>query len=156
VNDYTEEFHRIYIRSREVEEIKEALARYVNGLRYGIQDELTMAKFHSIGESYQLALKAEENLSRRKQGSREKGTRGRGKKTIGREQSDDKENENAHSHGTEQNCCRPNTHLQTWRSLQPTWCVLGGTNLNPDPLSPQSGLLPSRLTPREAKGGRPY
>jgi hypothetical protein len=53
-------------------------------------------------------------------------------------------------------CCRPNTHLQTWRSLQPTWCVLGGTNLNPDPLSPQSGFLPSRLTPREAKGGRPY
>jgi hypothetical protein len=49
----------------------------------------------------------------------------------------------------------PNTHLQTWRSLQPTWCVLGGTNLNPDPLSPQSGLLPSRLTPREAKGVDP-
>jgi hypothetical protein len=52
-------------------------------------------------------------------------------------------------------CCHPNTHLQTWRSLQPTWCVLGGTNLNPDPLSPQSGLLPSRLTPREAKGVDP-
>jgi hypothetical protein len=53
-------------------------------------------------------------------------------------------------------CCCPNTHLQKWRSLQPTWCVLGGTNLNPDPLSPQSRLILSRLTPREAKGGRPY
>jgi hypothetical protein len=53
-------------------------------------------------------------------------------------------------------CCRPYTHLQSWRSLQPTWCVLGGTNLSLDPLSPRSRLLPSRLTPREAKGGRPY
>jgi hypothetical protein len=53
-------------------------------------------------------------------------------------------------------CCRPYTHLQTWRSLQPTWCVLGGTNLSLDPLSPRSRPLPSRLTPREAKGGRPY
>jgi hypothetical protein len=28
--------------------------------------------------------------------------------------------------------------------------------LSPNPLSPRLGLLPSRLTPREAKGGRPY
>ena len=53
-------------------------------------------------------------------------------------------------------CCRPYTHLQAWKSLQPTWCVLGGTSLSPKPLSPRFGLLLSRLTPREAKGGRPY
>jgi hypothetical protein len=49
-------------------------------------------------------------------------------------------------------CHCPYTHLQTWRSLQPTWCVLGGTSLSPNPLSPRFGLLSSR----EAKGGRPY
>jgi hypothetical protein len=53
-------------------------------------------------------------------------------------------------------CCRFYTHLLTWRSLQPTWCVLRGTSLSPNPLSPRSRPLPSRLTPREAKGGRPY
>ena len=53
-------------------------------------------------------------------------------------------------------CFHPYTHLQAWRSLQPTWCVLRGTSLSLDPLSPQSRPLPSRLTPREAKGGRPY
>jgi hypothetical protein len=60
------------------------------------------------------------------------------------------------SHFNAQIVLPPNTHLQTWRSLQPTWCVLGGKNLSLDPLSPQSRLLPSRPTPREAKGGRPY
>jgi hypothetical protein len=44
-------------------------------------------------------------------------------------------------------CYRPYTHLLTWRSLQPTWCVLGGTSLSPNPLSPRFGLLPSRITP---------
>jgi hypothetical protein len=52
-------------------------------------------------------------------------------------------------------CCCPNTHLQSWRSPQPTWCVLGGTNLSLDPLSPRSRPLSSRLTPREAKGVDP-
>jgi hypothetical protein len=48
------------------------------------------------------------------------------------------------------------THLLMWRNIQPTWCVLGDTSLSPNPLSPRFGLLSSRLTPREAKGGRPY
>jgi hypothetical protein len=52
-------------------------------------------------------------------------------------------------------CYRPNTHLQTWKSLNPLSVSLEAQCLNPNPLSPRFGFLPSRLTPREAKGGKP-
>ena len=39
-------------------------ARYVNGLKFSIQDELSMHRVNSMEEAYQLALKAEEKQNR--------------------------------------------------------------------------------------------
>jgi hypothetical protein len=50
----------------------EKLSRYMNGLRYEIQDELNMATIRTLEDAYQLALKAEEKLSH-KQSQRGKG-----------------------------------------------------------------------------------
>ena len=36
VKEYTEEFYRLDIRSRHVDDDVEKIARYINGLRYGI------------------------------------------------------------------------------------------------------------------------
>jgi hypothetical protein len=48
------------------------VARYLNGLRYDIQDELSMVTIRTVEDAYQMALKAEEKLSR-KQGQRGRG-----------------------------------------------------------------------------------
>jgi hypothetical protein len=44
---------------------KEKVARYINGLRYDIQDEISMATVRTIEDAYQIALKAEEKLARK-------------------------------------------------------------------------------------------
>jgi hypothetical protein len=38
----------------------------MNGLRYEIQDEISMMIIRTIGDAYQVALKAEENLAKNK------------------------------------------------------------------------------------------
>jgi hypothetical protein len=48
------------------------VARYLNGLRYEIQDELSMVTIRTVEDMYQMALRAEEKLSR-KQGQRGRG-----------------------------------------------------------------------------------
>ena len=40
VRDYTEEFYKVNIRSGHMEDTPERVARYVNGIRFHIQDEL--------------------------------------------------------------------------------------------------------------------
>jgi hypothetical protein len=45
----------------------------MNGLRYDIQDEMSMVTIRTVEDAYQMALKAEEKLSRKK------GQRGRGR-----------------------------------------------------------------------------
>ena len=42
VKEYTEEFYRLNIRAGHRESDDEKVARYLNGLRYDIQDELSM------------------------------------------------------------------------------------------------------------------
>jgi hypothetical protein len=42
VKQYTEEFHRINIRVDHRESDDEKVSRYMNGLRYDIQDEMSM------------------------------------------------------------------------------------------------------------------
>jgi hypothetical protein len=42
VKEYTEEFYRINIRDFHRENDDEKVARYMNGLRYDIQDEMSM------------------------------------------------------------------------------------------------------------------
>ena len=72
VKEYTEEFYRLNIRAGHRESDDEKVARYLNGLRYDIQDELSMTTIRTIEDAYQMALKAEEKLSR-KQGQRGRG-----------------------------------------------------------------------------------
>ena len=51
---------------------EEKVARYINGLRYEIQDEISMMSVRTVEDPYQFALKAEEKLAR-KQNQRGKG-----------------------------------------------------------------------------------
>jgi hypothetical protein len=72
VKEYTEEFYRLNIRAGHRESDDEKVARYLNGLRYDIQDELSMVTIRTVEDAYQMALRAEEKLSR-KQGQRGRG-----------------------------------------------------------------------------------
>jgi hypothetical protein len=79
VKEYTEEFYRINIRAGHRESDDEKVSRYMNGLRYDIQDEMSMMTIQTIEDAYQMALKDEEKLSR-KQGQRGRGrSQSRGK-----------------------------------------------------------------------------
>jgi hypothetical protein len=42
VKEYTEEFYRLNIRAGQCESDDEKVSRYMNGLRYDIQDEMSM------------------------------------------------------------------------------------------------------------------
>jgi hypothetical protein len=48
------------------------VVRYMNGLRYDIQDEMSMVTIQTVEDAYQMALKVEEKLSR-KQSQRGRG-----------------------------------------------------------------------------------
>jgi hypothetical protein len=79
VKEYTEEFYRLNIRAGHRENDDEKVSRYMNGLRYDIQDEMSMMTIRNVEDSYQMALKAEEKLAR-KQGQRGRGrSQSRGK-----------------------------------------------------------------------------
>ena len=62
VKEYTEEFYKINLRARYIEDTVEKIARYLNGLRFDIQDELSLVSPTSVDEAYQYALKAEERI----------------------------------------------------------------------------------------------
>jgi hypothetical protein len=72
VREYTEEFYRLNIRAGHQESDDEKVVRYLNGLMYEIQDELSMVTIRTVEDAYQMALKAEEKLSC-KQGQRGRG-----------------------------------------------------------------------------------
>ena len=72
VKEYTEEFYRLNIRAGHQESDDENVARYMNVLRYNIQDDMSMMTIRTVEDAYQMALKAEEKLSR-KQGQRGRG-----------------------------------------------------------------------------------
>jgi hypothetical protein len=73
VKKYTEEFYRMNIRAGHRESDDEKVARYMNGLRYKIQDEMSMMTIQMVEDAYQMDLKEKEKLSRKK------GQRGRGR-----------------------------------------------------------------------------
>jgi hypothetical protein len=72
VKEYTEGSYRLNIREGHRESDDEKVARYLNGLRYDIQDELSMVTIRTVEDAYPMALKAEEKLSH-KQGQRGQG-----------------------------------------------------------------------------------
>ena len=75
VKDYIQEYYKLTIWSRHRELSKEKVARYINGLRFNIQDEVGMLNISSIEDAYEYALRDEEKLKRKNQG----GSRGKEK-----------------------------------------------------------------------------
>ena len=65
MKEYTEEFYQLNIRAGHRESDDEKVSRYLNGLRYDIQDELSMVTIRMVEDAYQMALKVEEKLSRK-------------------------------------------------------------------------------------------
>ena len=76
VKDYTEEFYKLDIRSRHVDDEIEKVARYPNELRSRIQDKMSFVKVDSVEKAYQYALKVEEILTKRYE-QRKRGRGGR-------------------------------------------------------------------------------
>jgi peptidyl-tRNA hydrolase len=72
VKECTEEFYRLNIGVGHHESDDEKVARYMNGLRYDIQDEMSMVTIRNVEDAYQVSLKAEKKLAR-KQGQRGRG-----------------------------------------------------------------------------------
>jgi hypothetical protein len=66
VKEYTEEFYRMNIRAGHRESDDEKVSRYMNGLSYEIQDEMSMMTIRMVEDAFQMALKVEEKLSRKK------------------------------------------------------------------------------------------
>jgi hypothetical protein len=66
LKEYTEEFYKVNIRAGHHESDDEKVSRYMNGLRYDIQDNMSMMIIRSVEDAYQMALKDEEKLSRKK------------------------------------------------------------------------------------------
>ena len=65
VKEYTEEFYRLNIRAGHRKRDDEKVSIYLNGLRYDIQDELSMVTIRMVEDAYQMDLKDEEKLSRK-------------------------------------------------------------------------------------------
>lgn len=57
VKEYTEEFYKVTISARYVEDNPKRVARYINYLRFEIQDELNLMSPGSIEEAQQFTLK---------------------------------------------------------------------------------------------------
>jgi hypothetical protein len=72
VKEYTKELYKLNIRTGQREKDEENVARYINGLRYEIQDEINMMSIRIVENAYQFALKSDEKLTR-KQNQRSKG-----------------------------------------------------------------------------------
>ena len=65
VREYTEEFYKVNIISGHMEDTPERVARYINGLRFGIQGELGLLSLRSVEEAYKVYLKIEEKMMRK-------------------------------------------------------------------------------------------
>ena len=65
VKEYTEEFFKLHIRVGHTQGGLERVARYINGLRYDIQDELSLLNLKTVEDAYQVASKVEEKLLRK-------------------------------------------------------------------------------------------
>jgi hypothetical protein len=63
VKEYTEEFYKINIREGHWESDDEKVSRYMNGLWYDIQGEMSMMIIQNVEDAYQMSLKAKEKLS---------------------------------------------------------------------------------------------
>ena len=60
MEELTNEFYQLSIHVDHQETDEQLDARYVNCLKFSIQDELSMHRVRNVEEAYQLALKAKE------------------------------------------------------------------------------------------------
>ena len=67
MKEYIEEFYKMDIRAGSVKYFPERVVRYINGLRFEIQDEMKLLCPSSIEEAYQFSLKDEEKLASQSQ-----------------------------------------------------------------------------------------
>lgn len=77
VASYIEEFQKLYVRSKVQEEETIKVARYLSGLKWNIQEEISLWTSTTIQKCHQLATKVEER-NKRKGDSNNRG-RGRGR-----------------------------------------------------------------------------
>ncbi|KAK2973809.1 hypothetical protein RJ640_012279 [Escallonia rubra] len=63
VKEYTQEFHKLSLRSNLAETESQKVGRYVNGLRLAIQDQVSLQRPYKVSDAYQLALKVEIQLT---------------------------------------------------------------------------------------------
>ncbi|KAH7571130.1 hypothetical protein JRO89_XS05G0257200 [Xanthoceras sorbifolium] len=59
IDQYTERFHELTVRSKAVETGTQTLARYLNGLKSELRKEMLTARVYNVDEAYQLALQLE-------------------------------------------------------------------------------------------------
>ena len=59
VASYTEEFLKLCMKTNTIEDEEKKLARYMNGLKIPIQEELSLHWTTTISRCYQMALKVE-------------------------------------------------------------------------------------------------
>ena len=64
MEELTNEFYQLSIHVDHQETDEQLVVRYVNCLKFSIQDELSMHRVHNVEEAYQLALKAQEKQNR--------------------------------------------------------------------------------------------
>ena len=72
IKEYIEKFYKLSIRAGHIEDDIDRVARYINGLRYEIQDEINLLNLKTIENSYQAALRVKEKMLR-KQNQRNRG-----------------------------------------------------------------------------------
>ena len=78
VREYTEEFYKVNIKSKHMEDTPERVVGYVDRLRFDIQYYLGLLSLRYVEKAYQVALKAEEKLMRKQsQKAKERGYGGR-------------------------------------------------------------------------------
>jgi hypothetical protein len=65
VREYTEEFYRLKIRASHCESDDEKVSRYKNGMRYEIQDEMSIVTIRNVEDAYHFSLKAEKILAQK-------------------------------------------------------------------------------------------
>ena len=58
--EYIKEFYKLSIREGHAEDDMDKVARYINGLRYDIQEEISLLSLKTIEDAYQAVLKEEE------------------------------------------------------------------------------------------------
>jgi len=80
VSTYTEEFHKMTLKAKMPENEKQKLARYLNGLKFSIKDELNLFNSETVHKCFQMALRIEDK--QRRKGDFGNSSKGRGNQNL--------------------------------------------------------------------------